>query len=125
MITRFRRWLRGPLPPLEDVLLKACWERLTNDTIATYEWPDLHGSILGEVLTTFPGAELYFAPRLGVDYTAPRVVENPFEDTSRWTLTGDVMKRRLQPLSNFLKDVLEDADLTLTFRRDGHQEDNH
>ncbi|AEK09389.1 hypothetical protein LITTLEE_4 [Mycobacterium phage LittleE] len=121
MITRFRRCLRGPLPPLEDVLLKACWERLTNDTITTYEWPDLHGS---EVPTTFPGAELYFAPRLGVDYTAPRVVENPFEDTSRWTLMGDVMKRRLQPMSEFLKDVLEDADLTLTFRRYGEQE-NH
>ncbi|ASZ74080.1 hypothetical protein SEA_SQUINT_4 [Mycobacterium phage Squint] len=124
MIARFRRWLRGPLPPLEDVLLKACWERLANDTIATYGWPDLHGSILDEVLTIFPGAELYFAPRLSVDYTAPWAVENPFEDTSCWTLMGDVMKRRLQPMSEFLKDVLEDADLTLTFRRYGEQEDH-
>ncbi|AGT11708.1 terminase large subunit [Mycobacterium phage Wanda] len=48
------------------------------------------------------------------------------EDDSRWTLMGDIVERRLRPISEDLKDVLSDADLSITVNlRHGHQEDNH
>ncbi|AEJ92088.1 hypothetical protein SEA_YEET_2 [Mycobacterium phage Yeet] len=61
------------------------------------------------------------------DFEVGKISEwGPLEDDSRWTLVDDIVERCLQPMSEFLKDVLAEADLSITVNLwHGHQEDDH